>query len=258
MASSEIPPSQPPSQEASSAHSLVEKNVRRKSDITWGHCKLLPNNSIVCNYCNKVFGGGGIHRVKEHLAGKKGNTEICNEVPPEVRFQVKQNFEERSKKRKTLDVAASDSVTAEGDELQVQTNLETSKKGKNDGRIGTYFLPRTTPGAQPTIKNVIQSKERVEKCDLAIAKWFLDASIPFNAANSPYFQPAVDALCSIGAGYKVPTMHALRGNLLNKWVDDVKKQIDEYRSHWKITGCTLMADGWTDRCRRTLINFLVY
>jgi hypothetical protein len=53
-------------------------------------------------------------------------------------------------------------------------------------------------------------------------------------------------------------MHALRGNLLNKWVDDVKKQIDEYRSHWKITGCTLMADGWTDRCRRTLINFLVY
>jgi hypothetical protein len=155
-------------------------------------------------------------------------------------------------------VAASDSVTAEGDELQVQTNLETSKKGKNDGRIGTYFLPRTTPGAQPTIKNVIQSKERVEKCDLAIAKWFLDASIPFNAANSPYFQPAVDGLCSIGAGYKVPTMHALRGNLLNKWVDDVKKQIDEYRSHWKITGCTLMADGWTDRWRRTIINFLVY
>jgi hypothetical protein len=237
MASSETPISQPPSQEASSAHSLVEKNVRRKSDITWAHCKLLPNNSIVCNYCNKVFGGGGIHRVKEHLAGKKGNTEICKEVPPEVRFQVKQNFEERSKKRKTLDVAASDSVTAEGDELQVQTNLETSKKEKNVGRIGTYFLPRTTPGAQPTIKNVIQSKERVENCDLAIAKWFLDASIPFNAANSPYFQPAVDALCSIGAGYKVPTMHALRGNLLNKWVDDVKKQIDQYRSDWKITGC---------------------
>jgi hypothetical protein len=133
-----------------------------------------------------------------------------------------------------------------------------SKKGENGGRVGTYFLPRTTPGAQPTIKNVIQSKERVEKCDLAIAKWFLDASIPFNAANSPYFQLAVDGLCSIGAGYKVPTMHALRGNLLNKWVDDVKKQIDEYRSHWKITGCTLMADGWTDRCMRTLINFLVY
>jgi hypothetical protein len=53
-------------------------------------------------------------------------------------------------------------------------------------------------------------------------------------------------------------MHALRGNLLNKWVDDIKQQIEEYRKIWKNTGCTLMADGWTDRCRRTLINFLVY
>ncbi|GAU30497.1 hypothetical protein TSUD_18770 [Trifolium subterraneum] len=123
--SSETPSSQPPSQEASSAQSLVERNVRRKTDITWAHWKLLPNNKISCLYCNKIIGGGGIHRVKEHLAGIPGNTEICKDVPPE-------------------------------------------------------------------------------------------------------------------------------------WVVDVKKQIEEYRSYWKDTGCTLMADGWTDRCRRTLINFLVY
>ncbi|XP_058746305.1 uncharacterized protein LOC131619200 [Vicia villosa] len=103
----------------------------------------------------------------------------------------------------------------------------------------------------------MQSNEVVEKCDLAIAKWFIDASIPFNTANLPYFQPAVDALCCMGVGYKVPTMHALCGNLLNKWVDDVKIQIEQYRSIWKDTGCTLMADGWTNRCRITLIN-LVY
>lgn len=27
---------------------------------------------------------------------------------------------------------------------------------------------------------------------------------------------------------------------------------------WVETGSTIMADGWTDQCRRTLINFLVY
>ena len=26
----------------------------------------------------------------------------------------------------------------------------------------------------------------------------------------------------------------------------------------RLAGCTLMADGWTDQKRRTLINFLVY
>ncbi|XP_058775707.1 uncharacterized protein LOC131649981 [Vicia villosa] len=50
----------------------------------------------------------------------------------------------------------------------------------------------------------------------------------------------VDALCCMGARYKLPTMHALRGNLLNKWVDDVKIQIEQYCSIWKDTSCTLM------------------
>ncbi|XP_058756871.1 uncharacterized protein LOC131630088 [Vicia villosa] len=253
MASTETPSSQPPSQEASSAQSLVQNNVRGKTDIAWAHCTRSPDGkSLVCMYCHKSFGGGGIHRVKQHLAGIVGNVEICKKVSAEIRFQMKQHFNERSKKRKASDVAESESFTTEGGELQIGASK------KNDARIGTYFLPRTTPGAQPTLKSVMQSKEVVEKCDLAIAKWFIDASIPFNAANSPYFQPAVDALCCMGAGYKVPTMHALRGNLLNKWVDDVKIQIEQYRSTWKDTGCTLMADGWTDRCRRTLINFLVY
>ncbi|GAU35955.1 hypothetical protein TSUD_147400 [Trifolium subterraneum] len=201
---SETPSSQPPSQEASSAQILVERNVRRKTDMTWSHCKL----------------------VKQHLARIPGDTEICKDVPPEVHFLVKQNYDEKSKKRKNSEVAQSDSATAEG--------------------------------AQPTLKSVIQSKEVVARCDIAIAEWFIDVFIPFNAANSRYFQPAADALCCMGAGYNVPNMHALRGNLLNKWVVDVKKQIEEYRSYWKDTGCTLMEDGWTNRCRRTLMNFLVY
>ncbi|CAK8538852.1 unnamed protein product [Lathyrus sativus] len=259
MASSETPSSQPPSQEASSTPNLVQHNVRQKTDIAWAHCTKSPDGkNLVCIYCHKAFGGGGIHRVKQHLAGVVGNVEICKSVPTEIRFRINQHLNERSKKRKTPDVAESESFSAEGGELQMQMHPRIGASKKNDARIGTYFLPRTTPGAQPTLKSVMQSKEVVEKCDLAIAKWFIDASIPFNAANSPYFQPAVDALCCMGAGYKVPTMHALRGNLLNKWVDDVKIQLEQYRSIWKDTGCTLMADGWTDRCRRTLINFLVY
>ncbi|MCI07101.1 putative HAT and BED zinc finger domain-containing protein, partial [Trifolium medium] len=141
MASSETPSSQPPSQppsqpqsqEASSAPSLVERNFRRKRGINWSHCKLLPDKSIVCMYCNKNFGGGGIHRVKQHLAGVHGDTEICKDVPAEVRFLVKQNYDEQSKKRKTSDVAESESATAKGGELQ--TNSAASKKGKNVGRI---------------------------------------------------------------------------------------------------------------------------
>jgi hypothetical protein len=45
---------------------------------------------------------------------------------------------------------------------------------------------------------------------------------------------------------------------LAKTVDEVKIYVETYREIWKKTGCTLMADGWTDQKRRTLINFLVY
>nr|KYP59271.1 hypothetical protein KK1_014703 [Cajanus cajan] len=85
-----------------------------------------------------------------------------------------------------------------------------------------------------------------------------DAFVPLNAANSTYFQPMVDALCSTSPGNKVPSMHIILGHSLNRRVDDVKKLLEDYCSIWKKTSCTLMADGWIDRCRRTLINFLVY
>ncbi|KAL4287829.1 hypothetical protein AHAS_Ahas19G0225300 [Arachis hypogaea] len=68
----------------------------------------------------------------------------------------------------------------------------------------------------------------------------------------------IDAIASMGAGYKGPSYPRVRGYLLSKLVEDVRKMIDGYREIWKQTGCTIMADGWTDRCRRTLINFLVY
>ena len=133
-----------------------------------------------------------------------------------------------------------------------------SQKGKNTPYVDEYFMPRTTPGAQPCLKSVLQNKQIVEKCDKAIAKWMIDASIPFNAVNSTYYQPMINAISSMSPGYKAPNFYRICGPLLNMWVDEVRKLVESYKEVWKETGCTLMADGWTDHSRRTLINVLVY
>ncbi|XP_016177910.1 uncharacterized protein LOC107620230 [Arachis ipaensis] len=86
----------------------------------------------------------------------------------------------------------------------------------------------------------------------------VDVSVPFNAVNSAYYQPIIDAITNMGAGYKGPNFSRVRGYFLSKLVENVKKMIERYREIWKQTGCTIIVDGWTDRCRRTLINFLVY
>ncbi|KAL4301196.1 hypothetical protein AHAS_Ahas17G0276700 [Arachis hypogaea] len=68
----------------------------------------------------------------------------------------------------------------------------------------------------------------------------------------------IDAIANIGAGYKGPNYGRVRGYLLSKLVEDVKKMIEDYHDIWKQTGYTIMVDGWIDRCRHTLINLLVY
>jgi len=62
-----------------------------------------------------------------------------------------------------------------------------------------------------------------------------------------------DSIIAAGKGFKGPTMHDLRGALLQKEISFV----DEYRESWLKTGCPIMSDGWTDGKNRTIINFLV-
>ena len=37
------------------------------------------------------------------------------------------------------------------------------------------------------------------------SKWWFDSNISFNAANSMYYQPAIDAITSIRPDFKGPT-----------------------------------------------------
>ncbi|XP_016194847.1 uncharacterized protein LOC107635796 [Arachis ipaensis] len=98
-----------------------------------------------------------------------------------------------------------------------------------------------------------------EKClGLGLARWIIDARISFNAIQSSYFQPALDGVAAIGPGFKGPSYDEMRVHLLADLKKECQLLVEGYRSSWKSTGCTLMADGWTDQRQRTLNNFLVY
>ncbi|XP_022855487.1 uncharacterized protein LOC111376741 [Olea europaea var. sylvestris] len=229
---------------------------------------------LVCLYCGKTFGGGGINRVKQHLAALKGDVDSCRRVPPDVRFKMKENLDIfAAKKRRTQEVLNECNPHSSyyreqeeqmyrnlgDDDVQEIIPLSSQRKNiaieKSQGKemgakhlkeqkgIGSYFMPRTGPGNQPTIKSVLQSKEAIEKCDLTISKWMIDSCIPFNAVNSVYYQQSIDVIASMSPGYKGPNFHSLRGYLLAKNVEEVQKYVESYRSTWKTTSCTIMADG---------------
>ena len=87
-------------------------------------------------------------------------------------------------------------------------NIE-GRKEKQSGVIENYFMLRATSSAEPTITSLLQNKEAVERCDLAVAKWIIDVCVPFNAVNSKYYQCMIDAIVSMGPGYKASNFHSV-------------------------------------------------
>ncbi|KAJ9568146.1 hypothetical protein OSB04_004112 [Centaurea solstitialis] len=251
-------------QSQSQSQSSVQSNVRGKTDKAWDHSTLIIESNgkqaFVCNFCQKIIRGGGIHRVKQHLAGVKGQVKACRKVTPEVRFtmegllkEIREGDDDDDSGRMTID------IPDDGTEAR-NAKPPTVKAGKRKATSTPhpFFAKGINDPSQPTIKSAMQSKERLHDVDLGIAMWFYDACIPLNACNSPYFQHMVDKIASIGHGYKAPNYHALRVNLLKDAKKSVSLLIDSYRSQWIESGCTIMSDGWRDIRQRHLINFLVY
>ncbi|XP_057507390.1 uncharacterized protein LOC130790464 [Actinidia eriantha] len=275
-------------------------STRGKTDPAWEHVNEGRSHdgkkTFTCLYCGKTIKGGGINRMKQHLAGKSGEVGPCKKVPADVRFRMEECLKAIREKKKPSEDNYEQSIPGPGiyqfegdigededdddeeevEEIISQNNrgisineggdsgnkskaaMTQKRKGKAPTNIGHYFATRTTAGSQPTIKSVLAGKQAVHKAHMIAAKFFYDACIPLNAVNSIYFQPMFDAAIAIGAGYKVPTYHEFRVPLLRDSKKELELFIATLRTTWADTGCTIMGDGWSDRRHRTLINFLVY
>ena len=111
-------------------------------------------------------------------------------------------------------------------------------------------------GTQTTINSILKKSEREEACQ-AIALFFYNNAIPFDVANSEEFKRMIDLVAKQGVGFKPPSYHEIRVKYLKQEVEKTNLILEEHKLFWKKTGCTIMIDGWTDRKRRTILNFLV-
>ena len=153
------------------------------------------------------------------------------------------------------------STSRKGKELVSQISTQNKRRGVSNSSQSpksNFFAPRTSPGSQPGNKSALASKELKDAADLAVGRFWFDANLPFNAARSKFCQAMADGIAAVGSGYKMPSYHDLRGKILGKIVLEVNTFMEHYKSCWSETGCSVMADGWTDEKQRTLINFLVY
>ncbi|XP_042379959.1 uncharacterized protein LOC121972342 [Zingiber officinale] len=131
--------------------------------------------------------------------------------------------------------------------------------------MDTYFAPNVQKNIESrkgkerqTTINEAYKKELREKACMTITDWMYDAAIPFNIVNYSSFKKMLDLVGQYGIGLKGPSYHEVRVPFLKKAVDSVANDyIKSCETEWAKYGCSLMADGWTDKRHMTLINFLV-
>lgn len=247
---------------------------------------------VKCNYCEKIV-SGGINRFKQHLARIPGEVAPCKNAPEEVYLKIKENMKwhRTGRRHRRPDSKETSSFCADSENEEEEQEEEAAYLAGNDKLLlsdrrfhrdsrRTFKGMSTCNGSEPLFKrprfdaNVLRtpkiqmpvsgkqvktwsSKRSRREVISAICKFFYHAGVPSHAANSPYFHKMLELVGEYGPDFVGPSSHLLSGRFLQDEILTIKNYLEDYKSSWAVTGCSILADSWIDIQGRTLINILV-
>ncbi|XP_047982241.1 uncharacterized protein LOC125223238 isoform X1 [Salvia hispanica] len=247
---------------------------------------------VKCNYCEKIV-SGGINRFKQHLARIPGEVAPCKNAPEEVYLKIKENmrWHRTGRRHRRPDTKEISTFYMESENEEEEQEDEAVYPMGNDRLIhgdrrfdrdfkrtskglsacnGSDLTPKRprydanvlkTPKTQPAVGGKLvkmgPSKRSRREVISAICKFFYHAGVPSQAANSSYFHKMLELVGQYGSDLIGPSSNMLSGRFLQDEILTVKNYLEEYKSSWAVTGCSILADSWRNSQGRTLINILV-
>jgi hypothetical protein len=152
----------------------------------YGEPVQLPNRQVLtCNLCGKkIF--AGISRLKYHLAKIPGfDVDPCPKSTPEIVHIANQSLIDMANKRDATEARKkelarsianrySGTSASEGGPAVPQSHSSAAgpSTSATPSSTSSYFVMRSTPGGQPSIRSLIKIKE-TEEADKLVAKCFL-------------------------------------------------------------------------------------
>ncbi|XP_042515845.1 uncharacterized protein LOC122090074 [Macadamia integrifolia] len=228
---------------------------------------------VRCNYCAKEV--SGFSRLKQHLGGIRGDVLPCQEVPVDVKVQMKNSLLARKKgdlsrevdtlyhpdlpwrrnwcPKTTIDnhcqgESAQNSVLGKRQHVAMDSMQEEGPEEVIHRRGDSLPVPKGEDGTQNLSRNAQRS----------IGRFFYETGLDFNAAKLPSFRRMInDILGSAVIAYNMPSSQDLKGWILWEEVKEIHQYVKEVRRSWGSTGCSILLDGWTDEKGRNLVNFIV-
>lgn len=196
----------------------------REKDICWEYAEKLDGNKVKCKFCSRVL-NGGISRLKHHLSRlpSKG-VNPCAKVRDDVTDRVR-------------------SILSAKDDPPITNKYKPPPplSPPFDAPASKLVFPSSPPNAQ-------------DIAERSISLFFFENKIDFAVARSPSYHHMLDAVAKCGPGFVAPSP---KTEWLDRVKSDISLQLKDTEKEWVTTGCTIIAEAWTDNKSRALINFSV-
>ncbi|XP_049368344.1 uncharacterized protein LOC125833238 isoform X2 [Solanum verrucosum] len=215
----------------------------REKDVCWEYAEKLDGNKVRCKFCLRIL-NGGISRLKHHLSrlpskGVNPCTKVRDDVTDRVRDIIGSKEPPSMKKHKLIETKALANISPEKPLLSVEPITP---------------IARIFPPIGQAISSSGNNEENAER---SIALFFFENKIDFGVARSSSYHQMIEAVGKCGSGFIGPSPETLKATWLERIKSEVSLQSKDVEKEWAMTGCTLIAETWTDNKMKALINFLV-
>lgn len=213
----------------------------REKDICWEYAEKLDGNKVKCKFCSRVL-NGGISRLKHHLSRlpSKG-VNPCAKVRDDVTDRV----------RSILSAKDDSPITTNKYKPPPPSSASLPPPDALSSASASKILFPSILLPPPSSPNPHEIAERT------ISLFFFENKIGFGVARSPSYHHMLHAVAKCGPRFVAPSALSLKTQLLDRVKSDVTLQLKETQKEWVTTGCTIIAEAWTDNKSRALINFSV-
>uniref|UniRef100_A0A1J3HT39 BED-type domain-containing protein n=1 Tax=Noccaea caerulescens TaxID=107243 RepID=A0A1J3HT39_NOCCA len=216
----------------------------REKDICWEYAEKLDGNKVRCKFCSRIL-NGGISRLKHHLSRlpSKG-VNPCAKVRDDVTDRVRSILSAKD------DAKESPPVTYKTPPPPPETK-PLSAPLEAVSSASRLFPSILLPAPSCPNPNAQEIAER------SISLFFFENKVDFGVARSSSYHQMVDAIAKCGPGFVAPSAPSLKTEWLDSLKSEITLQLKEVEKEWSTTGCTVVAEAWTDNKSRALINFFV-
>jgi hypothetical protein len=242
---------------SSAASTTSECSVlkRASDDVGWEYGFLVnPKNKErwKCKLCDKEY-GGGVYRLKQHIANIKGNVASCPKSTKEDKEKCKMAIDKAANKKRDkrindVNVRVEVEAIQEGNEDEEVEVLGSRKRPHYLGPMDRYaraINPDLSASKKMRQQNMNDAlwKERTHDVNRYLAQWMYEAGISFHAIDNDSFKRFVKAVGIFGKGYQPPSQYQLREPLLKEEVERTKQSPQETRRRVGFNGLL-----YHDRC----------